>query len=106
MRVYSYANPLVVAASLGLLLWFAQLKIKVNKTVNWIAKSSFAVYLLHTNQCVFDPIFKTISLGVYNKFSGFAYLAVILVVLTIVFAAGILIDQPRKWLWKILSSIL
>ena len=101
--IYSYASPIVITGSLGLLLFFDRLKIKPDKTVNRIARSAFAVYLLHCNPAVMAPVFKRYIMGIYEKTSGIECLGGILLFLMAVFCLSILIDQPRRWCWDLVS---
>ncbi len=101
---YSYVNPLVIIASLGLLVWFSNLNIGHNKVINWIAKSSFGVFLIHSNPNIGEPIFKVLMVNIYESYNGIICFAVFFLALSGVYALGTLFDQPRKWLWNIVLS--
>lgn len=101
---YSYINPLIIIASLGLLMHFSNLKIGHSRVINWIAKSSFGVFLLHSNPNIGEPIFKVQMINLFENYNGLYYLAVTLLTLLGVYALGILFDQPRRWLWNLISS--
>lgn len=101
---YSYVNPIVVVASLGLLLWFSNLKIGTSKGINWVAKSSFGVFLIHSNPNIGEPIFKKLMIDLYDTHDGLMCLVVIFAALLGVYVLGTLFDQPRKWLWNRISS--
>lgn len=100
LYLFAYVNPLVVLASIGLLMFFANLKIKRSRFINCIAKSSFAVYLLHTNYFVFDNIFSPIIKNIYFKYSGIICLITMLSILLTIFSISIILDKPRIWLWN------
>lgn len=51
--VYSYTCPLNIMAALFFLLFFSKLNIQ-SKLINWMAASSFAVYLFHRQFTVFE----------------------------------------------------
>ena len=59
-RILSYLNPLVIIASLCLLLYFSKISFK-SVLVNKIAASSFAVYLLHCHPLVYSYFLLSIS---------------------------------------------
>lgn len=101
---FAYINPLVIIGSVGLLLFFNNIKVSTNKFINFIAKSAFAVYLFHCNGDIFERIFKSIVTNIYSDYSGLTCISMIFCFLIVIFAVSILIDQPRKWLWKLLSS--
>lgn len=44
-RLFTYTNPLVILASLSLLLYFSRLQFTSN-SINWLAASAFAIYFI------------------------------------------------------------
>lgn len=101
--IFSYANPIVICGAVGLLLCFDNIQIQSNRVVNWIAKSAFAVFLLHTNPVVLCPLFQKGILIIYDSFSGLTLLAYLLTVLVIIYIIAIIVDQPRQILWHHIS---
>ena len=97
-----YANPLVVMGAMGLIMWTAQLRIQSSRLINFIAASSFAVFLLHVNPHFCDTIYRPLMISLYEGFDGVACLIVEFVVLVLIFALAVLLDQTRKWLWNCL----
>lgn len=97
-----YANPLVVMGAMGLIMWTAQLRIQSSRLINFIAASSFAVFLLHVNPHFCDMIYRPLMISLYEGFDGVACLIVEFVVLVLIFALAVLLDQPRKLLWNYL----
>lgn len=97
----NYNNPLVVASSLALLLAFSKMNLGYSKIINFIAASSFAVYLFHGTPTLFglNPYADFVEQA--NRIGGFLAIAILLIC---VFACSVILDQPRKWLWKFLSS--
>lgn len=96
----SYVNPLVVLSSLGLLIAFSKIKLGTNRLINWIAKSCFMVYLVHTTPCVFRDIFVRQIKEISIHYQSAEALFHITVFLLIVFIFSILFDQPRKFIWN------
>lgn len=99
--MYAYINPLVILASLGIVSSFHKIQIRHSKTINWIAASSFAVFLLH-----FDPqfsliIYKPTINALYNNYQGATCLLMLFGFLCCVFLISVILDQPRRWLWSI-----
>ncbi|MBD5232317.1 MAG: acyltransferase family protein [Bacteroidales bacterium] len=111
----NYINPLVILGAASLLVTFAGKpesflqKGILRNFILWLSASCFAVYLLHVGmswallkycegvQAIYDK---------YSAFSGFA-MAMILLYMISVFILAILIDQPRKFLWrKVISKLL
>lgn len=104
LYIYAYVNPLVILASVGILMFFVSLHIKPNKVINWIARSSFAVYLLHTNYYIFNNIFKIQCNLIYSTYSGLTCILIIFTFLSVIFGLSILLDQPRIWLWSLVKD--
>lgn len=100
--VFGYSNPLVIIGAAGLIMWTAQLNIQQSRVINFIAASSFSVYLIHTNPNICDMKFKPFMLSVYEHFNGIVCLIAEFFVLALIFALAVILDQPRKWLWNFL----
>lgn len=103
-NIFNYINPLVILGSAGLLMIFTIIKIKYNRFINWVAASSFAVFLVHCNPNLGTPYFKPLMQTLFSNFSSLTCLSIMFGVLVAIFLISILLDQPRKWLWKILSK--
>lgn len=103
-RMYSYANPFVIIESLALFLLFTRFEFK-SKAVNFIAASTFAVFLLHSNPNIAKQHFAPLINNVYQTYNGIACLSIIFAILIAIFFMAIAIDQIRIWLgnciWKI-----
>ena len=97
--MFIYTSPLVILAALSLLLCFNGMRFK-SKFINWIAASSFAIYLLHTHPNLNGTYYKPIVRTLYEQYSGPTCILAILGFLTVVTITAILIDQLRKLIWK------
>lgn len=102
----SFANPLIIISAIACVLLFSMLKVPYNRIINTIAASSFAVYLFHQEPYYIDSVFRDTVRYLYTNFSGLPCLFIILGLLTAVFLISIVLDQPRKWLWRQLSSVI
>lgn len=102
-NVWGYNSPIVVSGSIAVFLFFRSINIKSN-IVTFIAQSSFAVFLLHTNSFVF-PFFKEHVNFLYNNNVGWLVLAKLFVYLVSVFIISILLDQIRKLTYNSLVSL-
>lgn len=101
--VISFVNPLVVIGSLSLLMFFSKLKVSNNVYVNWIAISSFAVYLLHS-QINIRTYFTKIVCHLYNTNNGFICVLVIFSFLVLVHLISVFIDKIRIFSWNRISE--
>lgn len=102
--MYAYINPLVILASLGIVLSFHKMDIRHSKIINKIAASSFAVFLLHFDPQFFSIIYKPIINELYNNYQGTTCLFMIFGFLCCVFLMSVIIDQPRRWFWSMLQK--
>lgn len=101
--IFNYVNPLVIIGAVALLKTFAGIKAKHNRYINWVAASSFAVFLVHCNPNIGTPYFKPFMQQIYNDYSGIVCFAAFTFVCIAIYLISILLDQPRKWLWRIIS---
>lgn len=102
-RLFTYTNPLVIVASLCLLLFFNRL-LFTSKTINWLAASAFSIYLFHSNSNIFLPYFVYTIKNIYNCFNGVYCLFGLLLFLIIVSLVAIMIDKIRIAIWKIIIN--
>lgn len=96
----AYDDPLVITAAAGLIMYFSQLKIRPNRFINFVAASAFSVYLLHCSPFVFRQAFVPEVRHIFVSGGGI----MVIISLVIIFAVAIILDQPRKFIWKYLSS--
>lgn len=104
---YNYINPLIITSSLYLLLGFTKLDIGTIPIINYIAASSFTVYLFHASPHFLGPVYKEQILRIYNTCNGTGViLLAIAIYIIIVFIVSILIDQFRILAWKYTSKLI
>lgn len=98
----SYICPFVIVLSLYMVIMFSKFHLQ-SKIINWFAASCFAVYLFHTHITLFYDYFKPTIVRLYASYDGIFCLLAIGAFLVGVFLFAILLDQPRKWIWNIIS---
>jgi surface polysaccharide O-acyltransferase-like enzyme len=96
-------NPLVVAGALGLVMWFSTLDMGYSRWINGVARSSFTVYLTHTAQCVYSSVFLPAVVAVVGATEGWVTPVAVAGLLVGVFALGVVVDLPRRWLWGLVE---
>lgn len=96
----AYTNPFVIAASVALTLYFSKLHF-TNKAVNWLAYSSFSIYLLHMNPLLARH-FKEIMLSVYSWCDSnlMVYSSVALSLSLLFGITCMCVDKVRIMLWN------
>lgn len=91
---YNYTSPFNIIASCSLFIIFARMTF-YSKWINWIASSTFAVYIIHTHPPVFNWL-KTIDNYMLLGYSYPKYLAMMGGVVFVVFVGSILYDKIMK----------
>ena len=105
LQVFVYDNPIVVIGAAVLFLFFNNISIKYSRFINYVAKSSFAVYLLHTNPNILTPIYKPLCQSIYSSYGGIECLGVFVGVLILIFTLSIIVDIPRRFAWEHIKRI-
>lgn len=100
-----YTNPLVVAGAMAVVMGFSRLRVRQSRLVNWIAASSFAVFLLHIDPPMAQHVYKHVLYMLYRDLSGIPFLLSALGFMFVVFACAVLLDQPRIWIWRGLQRL-
>lgn len=104
MKLYAYNALWVVAAAVGLFLFFTKFDLR-SAAVNRIAASAFSVYLLHANPFVL-PWYTALMNGLYARISPpLAFGAAVLAACVAIFLGTVLVDQVRIWLWERLQPM-
>lgn len=98
---FSYSSPFVIVASLYLLLAFSKIKFS-NRFVNWVASSSFAVYLLHENISLVKSYRDYIN-EVYRSDINLSKWGGVIALMIIVYLISIALDKLRQLLIKLFS---
>ncbi len=100
----AYCNPLVIVGALGIVMWFSALRIGYVGWINWLAKSAFAVYLLHINPWVLWDYFVPYFHDLYSRCDSVLCILAFSASMVMVYAFAVVVDQPRQWLWRRLSA--
>lgn len=95
-----YINPITVIFSMYMVICFSKLKIRY-KLINIMGSASYAVYLIHVHKCVFKPIFCPTVIAMAG--SHF-FVAKVLALFSLFFLTAVLLDQPRKLIWKFIDE--
>ena len=103
--IFRYDSPVVILASLSLLIYFSKLHFH-SKIINWIGASSFAVFLLHTNPNLCEQHFIPMIQKIYSLNEGMVCVLNIGAFLLIIYVVAILLDQIRKITWYKLELLL
>lgn len=102
-RLVSYTSPLCIVASLSLLLFFSKIKLGYVRWINWLAASSFSVYLLHEEYVTRDH-YGALANYIGDHYAKPVSLLLLMALVLGVYLATTLIDQVRKQVWKLLLA--
>lgn len=103
-KMFWYNSPLVILASIYFFLFFSKIKLH-NKTINYIAISSFAIYLLHANPLIINKYYIQIIKHWYTTESTYTFLGKTLFYIICIFVISILLDKIRISLYSLLKKI-
>ena len=98
-KMLAYNNPFCIISSLFLLLFFSKIDIGSNRYINWCAKSSFAIYLIHFH-VILRPYYKQLMSFLYVNYDGPIVLVYILLSVLIIALLSVFIDKFRIVLWE------
>ncbi len=98
-QAYAYNNPLVVLSSVSLFIFFTSLKFK-SPTVNLLARSAFAAYLIHKNPYIWVQVVKPVALSVWSLGSLALYSAFFLALPLAIYMFSFAIDSLRQWIFR------
>lgn len=93
-----YSSPFVILAALAIFLLFLRLEFK-NKTINWLAASALAIYLVHVNPIVI-PYYKGMILNIYNNTNEFHFFIAAFFVSFIIGILCMVFDKIRILIWN------
>ena len=93
----NYTNPILIIASLYLLLAFSKISI-YSKTINYVAESCFAVFMFQF--ILFEKYMIPWILHINENYQGIIMLLLITSSLCLFYIAAIIIDKPRIFMWK------
>ena len=100
--LFWYNNPLVIISSIYFCLFFTKLTFR-SSVVNFIAASSFAVYLIHTDTLVRDWCIGDFCRGIFYTHNLFYFISALLLLIVALFVIAVIIDQVRLTAWKFIS---
>lgn len=100
----SYISPYCIAFSMFMIMLFSKFEIQ-SKVINWIAASSFAVFLIHTNPNTLWH-FKDFLVNLYEKTDCLEYWLYTFGFLILVFITAVVIDQIRIVVWRHLWQLI
>lgn len=103
LNMFSYNAPVVLLACVYFFMFFLYLDVKNSKLINFVAKSSFSVFLIHIHPLVF-PLFKSYMCSLLENFGGGYYVLLSIVVALSLYGLSIVVDLMIRPIVKGLPS--
>lgn len=100
---FMYTSPLVIVSAIHFMLIFTKIHLR-SKLINWIACSCFAIYLLHSNSFLANPLYDNIILNWFNQLSTIPFLFHVIPFITAVFFIAIFLDKIRMAIWGFVTT--
>lgn len=97
-----FNDPFIIVLAIVIFCCFIRINF-INKVVNFIARCTFAVYLLHTS-IIIKPIFQTTIQKYYCEYNGVLFVINVFIYLVFVFTISIMLDILRQYIWALLSK--
>lgn len=101
---WQFSSPIIIIAAACLLLLFSKINIGYNKTINWIAASSFAAFLIHCFPLFYEEVYSKTVVSIASSLPYAAALPLLLLLVLVFYAVSILIDQARIYIYRKISS--
>lgn len=104
----NYINPLVIASAAFLLLAFVNMsdpkRLWLRSLILWLGASCFAAYLLHVGTSLSSTLYLDSINLIHSGHSWYYGLVLVFLFILAVFVFAVLLDQPRKLIWKYILS--
>lgn len=102
-KAFAYNSPFVIMATISFFIIFRNLKFN-SQTVNYIAKSAFAVYLLHKDPIIWGNAIKPTALWLWNHSSVEMFSLYAIAMIVVIYLTAMAIDPIRRLIFDILSN--
>lgn len=96
-KAFAYNSPFVLLSTVSFFMIFICFDFQ-SKTVNYIAKSAFAVYLFHKAPLVWGNIIKPTVKNMWDDMSLFEFSLAALAFMIIIYIVAMVVDAVRRWL--------
>jgi len=99
---FSYPDPLIILQTCAFFLFFETLSIK-SKFINFMASSTFGIYLVHDNHNLRKILYKSLNVTRYG--SSIKTLLMLLIATIIIYFGSFMIETIRKYLTKLITLL-
>ena len=103
LKAFAYNAPFVLCASVALFITFMNLHMQ-SRAINYIARSAFAVYLLHKSPIIWTHLMKPTVYQWWQEHSLWEFSLMMTGLMIVVYIVAMLIDPMRRMLSDIFIS--
>lgn len=102
-RIYYYTCPLVIIQAAAFMLFFTKFKFK-SATINWIAISTLAIYLVHSSPFWSKTFYDNLISEWFVSQDTCTFLTRTAILVFVTFWLSIFVDKIRIAIWNVLSK--
>ena len=99
VKAFAYNSPMVILASVSFFILFLSFRFH-SRWVNYIARSAFAVYLIHKAPEIWGNFMRPEIAAAWRELSLPAFTAAAVIITVCVYAVAMLVDPARRWLFN------
>lgn len=99
VKAFAYNSPMVILASVSFFILFLSFRFH-SRWVNYIARSAFAVYLIHKAPEIWGNFMRPEIAAAWRELSLPAFTAAAVIITVCVYAVAVLVDPARRWLFN------
>lgn len=99
VKAFAYNSPMVILASVSFFILFLSFRFH-SWWVNYIARSAFAVYLIHKAPEIWGNFMRPEIATAWRELSLPAFTAAAVIITVCVYAVAVLVDPARRWLFN------
>ena len=96
-KAYAYNSPLVIAESISLFLSFRFIRIE-SRTINYVAQSAFAVYLIHKQPRIFGEVMKPAVIEAWRGLSIATFSLYAIALMAAIYSVAMAADMIRRYI--------
>lgn len=103
LKAFAYNSPLVLLATVSLFMLFRTFSFS-NRTVNWLASSAFAVYLIHKTPVVWGGVMRPTVVKLWTALSLPEFTLAAIALMTGIYLACAIVDSLRRKAFTLFKS--
>lgn len=100
---FAYNSPLVLASTVGLFMLFMTIDMR-SRTINYVAKSAFAAYLIHKSPFIWGNVMRPMVLRLKSGLPGWEFVLAAAGVVVAFYIIAMVVDPLRRLLSKKIFS--